>query len=173
MSFTPLNQPGNVNSTSTSTMTPDSVNEMDPQVNEHEHERDVVRYFLLHTTQMKRANICIQDKSPATPRKRGRGKKQDPGSGEEDKTPSKKSKSPKKSGPLGPTPMTYEEATETDKLIIRMKEVDLKGWSEIQKVVEDATGAKMGGTSTIRMRYTRMKSNFVVFEKDNVGSRCS
>ena len=107
-----------------------------------------------------------------TPRKRGRGKKQDnPGSGEEDKTPSKKSKSPKKSGPqgLGPTPMTYEEATETDKLIIRMKEVDLKGWSEIQKVVEDVTGAKVGGTSTIRMRYTRMKSNFVVFEKDDVG----
>ena len=105
-----------------------------------------------------------------TPRKRGRGKKQEnPDSGEEDKTPSKKSKSPKKSVPLGPTPMTYEEATEIDKLIIRMKEVDLKGWSEIQKVVEEATGAKVGGTSTIRMRYTRMKSNFVVFEKDDVG----
>ena len=110
-----------------------------------------------------------------TPRKRGRGKRREnSGSGEEDKTSPKKSKSPKKSSPsgLGPTPMTYEEATEIDKLIIRMKEVDLKGWSEIQKVVEEATGAKMGGTSTIRMRYTRMKSNFVVFEKYDVGSRC-
>ena len=43
MPFTPLNQPAaDINGTSTSTMAPDSVDDMDPQV-EQEEGQDVVR----------------------------------------------------------------------------------------------------------------------------------
>ena len=46
MSFTPLNQPdADINGTA-STMTPDSVDDMDPQVKDKEEEQDVVRCFL-------------------------------------------------------------------------------------------------------------------------------
>lgn len=50
MSFTPLNQSAaDINGTSTST-TPDSVDDMDPQVEEQEEEQDVVRLFPTQTT---------------------------------------------------------------------------------------------------------------------------
>lgn len=109
-----------------------------------------------------------------TPRKRGRGKppKANPDNNASDQapdTPSKKTKaSPsKRSNPLGPIPATYEEASAEDKLIIRLKEVEGKAWSEIKKVLEEVTGATLGG-STLQVRYTRMKANFVVFETDDV-----
>lgn len=89
---------------------------------------------------------------------------------QEQESPTKKSKtkSPgKKAGPFGPIPMSYEEIGPEDKLILRMKETEGKGWAEIQKALEDITGSKLGA-STVRMRYTRMKANLVVFEKEDV-----
>ena len=84
-------------------------------------------------------------------------------------SPSKKTKrSPtKKAGAMGPIPATYEEASSEDKMLIRMREVDGKSWPEIRKKLEDITQAKIGASS-LQIRYTRMKANFVVFEQDDV-----
>ena len=84
-------------------------------------------------------------------------------------SPSKKAKrSPtKKTGAMGPIPATYEEASAEDKMMIHMREVDGKSWPEIRKKLEDITEAKIGASS-LQIRYTRMKANFVVFYQDDV-----
>lgn len=84
----------------------------------------------------------------------------------DDDTPTKKTK---RLNPLGPLPATYEEASEEDKLIIHLKETEGKSWPEIKKALESVTGATLG-SSTVPVRYGRMKANFVVFEKDDVSS---
>lgn len=105
----------------------------------------------------------------STPKKRGKKQTTDANGAEEHDSPTKKTKrSPsKKTGALGPIPATYDEATAEDKMIIRMKEVEGKPWADIRKALEDITGTKIGG-STLQIRYTRMKANFVVFNKDDV-----
>lgn len=87
----------------------------------------------------------------------------------DNESPLKKTKrSPtKKAGAMGPIPATYEEASSEDKMLIRMREVDGKSWPEIRKKLEDITQAKIGASS-LQIRYTRMKANFVVFEQDDV-----
>ncbi|ODM14572.1 hypothetical protein SI65_10058 [Aspergillus cristatus] len=104
---------------------------------------------------------------PITPKKRGK-KTTDANGDEEQDSPTKKTKkSPsKKTGALGPIPTTLNEASAEDKMIIRLKEVEGKTWAEIRKIMEDITGAKLGG-STVQVRYTRMKANFVVFDKED------
>lgn len=104
--------------------------------------------------------------TPVTPRKRGRNQAQAQAQGEVtmDDTPSKKSK---RSNPLGPLPPSYEDASEIDKLIVHLKEKENKSWPEIRKALEEATGATLG-SSTVPVRYGRMKANFVVFEKNDV-----
>lgn len=52
-------------------------------------------------------------------------------------------------------------------MIIRMKEVEGKPWADIRKALEDITGTNLG-RSTLQIRYTRMKANFVVFDKVDV-----
>ena len=99
-----------------------------------------------------------------TPAKRGRNQAQAQGEVTMDDTPSKKSK---RSNPLGPLPPSYEDASEIDKLIVHLKEKENKSWPEIRKALEEATGATLG-SSTVPVRYGRMKANFVVFEKDDV-----
>ncbi|ODM14569.1 hypothetical protein SI65_10055 [Aspergillus cristatus] len=107
--------------------------------------------------------------SPAptpTPKKRFRKKNAatDPGDqGCESPTKKTKTKSPKKPVGLGPIPTSYEEASDEDKLLIRMKEVDNKPWAEIKKALEEITGTELG--AGLHVRYSRMKANFVVFEK--------
>lgn len=64
-------------------------------------------------------------------------------------------------------PSTHEEAVTTDRMIIPMKDVVDKNWPEIRKAVADTTGADTGN-STIRVRYTRMKEKFVIFEAEHV-----
>ena len=118
----------------------------------------------------------IQNDSPAptTPLKR-RTKKQTTNSDtamaddNDHESPSKKAKrSPtKKTGAMGPIPATYEEASAEDKMMIHMREVDGKSWPEIRKKLEDITEAKIGASS-LQIRYTRMKANFVVFYQDDV-----
>lgn len=100
--------------------------------------------------------------------------KLDPDSTDEDiqQTPSKKPKqSPgKRGGVLGPIPANYEKASHEDKMIMQMREDEGKSWAEIRKVLEGLTKAKIGASS-LQIRYSRMKANFVVIEKDDV--RCS
>lgn len=63
--------------------------------------------------------------------------------------------------------MSYEEAGVEDRLIIEMREKDGKQWLDIKAAIEEITGTKFGNT-TLKGRYARMKSNFVVFEKEHV-----
>lgn len=119
----------------------------------------------------------IQNEAPAptTPQKRPRTKKQpidsDPADadGKDNESPSKKTnRSPtKKAGAMGPIPATYEEASSEDKMMIRMREIDGKSWVEIRKTLEDIMQARIGASS-LQIRYTRMKANFVVFDQDDV-----
>lgn len=90
---------------------------------------------------------------------------------DENESPTKKSKAkaPGKKAGLGPIPTSYDEASEEYKLIIKMREKDGQGWSDIRKVIEEITGVKFGGSS-LSSRYGRMKANFTVFEKEDV--RC-
>ena len=48
-----------------------------------------------------------------------------------------------------------------------MRDAEGRGFSEIQEVLEEITGVKIG-SSSIRNRYYRMKSNFVMFEEKDV-----
>lgn len=68
---------------------------------------------------------------------------------------------------LGPVPASYEEASPEDRMILRMKETEGKGWGEIQKAIEEVTGSNFVG-STLRVRYMKLKANFVVFEREDV-----
>lgn len=112
------------------------------------------------------------EQSPITPSKRSRGKQHEDIADSDQESPSKKGKAgtPSKRGKgLGPIPTSYEEASEEDRMIIRMREKEGKGWAEIRQVIEDITGVKLGGT-TLQNRYTRVKANFVVFEETDVCS---
>lgn len=88
---------------------------------------------------------------------------------DENESPTKKSmaKSPGKKAGLGPIPTSYEDASEEDRLIIKMREKDGQGWLDIRKVIEENTGVNFGGSS-LSNRYGRMKANFTVFEKEDV-----
>lgn len=53
-----------------------------------------------------------------------------------------------------------------------MKDAGAKNWPEIRKAVADTTGENTGN-STIRMRCTRMKEKFVIFEPEHICILCS
>lgn len=112
----------------------------------------------------------LQSESPApTPTSKKRSRKKNTAiDADEQESPTKKTKtkSPKKTVGLGPIPTSYEEACDGDKLLIRMKEVDNKPWAEIKKALEEITGTNVG--TGLHVRYSRMKANFVVFEKGDV-----
>ena len=83
-------------------------------------------------------------------------------------SPTKKAKSPsKRSGAMGPILLTYEEAGRADRTMLHMRESEKKPWAEIQKALQEMTGVKLGG-STLQNRYSRIKVNFVVFNKEDV-----
>lgn len=69
---------------------------------------------------------------------------------------------------MGPIPLTYEEAGPADKTMLHMRETENKPWGEIQKALEEMTGGKLGG-STLKVRYARIKVNFVAFDQEDVG----
>lgn len=69
---------------------------------------------------------------------------------------------------MGPIPLTYEEAGPADRAMLHMREVENKPWGDIQKVLEEMTGVKLGG-STPKNRYARIKVNFVAFDQEDVG----
>ncbi|KAE8354114.1 hypothetical protein BDV28DRAFT_147434 [Aspergillus coremiiformis] len=96
----------------------------------------------------------------STPTKRG---KKPAAANSENATPTKKPKaagsSPSKKS-LGPIPTSFDTAGVPDKMILRMRDEEGKNWTEINESWMKITGIKVG-TSTLRMRYTTMKANFV------------
>lgn len=107
-----------------------------------------------------------------TPQKRGR-KKVD-GDTEAD-TPTKKkrgtpAKTPGEKGAKAgarPMPTSWENASEEDRMMLRMKDDEGKGWNEIREAWNAMTGETVG-KSTLSGRYGRIKANFVVFRKEDV-----
>ncbi|KAE8408949.1 hypothetical protein BDV37DRAFT_138214 [Aspergillus pseudonomiae] len=99
----------------------------------------------------------------STPTKRG--KKSAAANGEK-ASPSKKAKAVAGSSPskktIGLIPTSFEAAGLSDRMIIQMRDDEGKNWGEINESWMKMTGIKVG-TSTLRMRYTTMKANFVEF----------
>ncbi|KAE8144505.1 hypothetical protein BDV25DRAFT_145550 [Aspergillus avenaceus] len=93
------------------------------------------------------------DKEPTTPSKHARKGSNVNGAAKKNNTPSPVKKS------LGPIPTSLDAASEPDKMILRMRDVQGKNWGEITKAYIERTGTKIGN-STLRMRYTTMKANF-------------
>ncbi|EEQ31275.1 conserved hypothetical protein [Microsporum canis CBS 113480] len=114
-----------------------------------------------------------EEKTPVTPRKRGRkGKTAGEGVGtvtaeeadDEAETPSKKKRGTPGKGTPGKAgkralPGSLEEASEEDKMMLRMRDEENKPWSEIRAAWEEITGEAVGG-STLSNRYQRIKANF-------------
>ena len=87
---------------------------------------------------------------------------------QESPTKKNKTKSPgKKGGPLGPIPTNYDEASEADRMLLRMKDSENRPWAEISKALEEMTGASLK-VNTVQVRYARMKANLAGFEKTDV-----
>ncbi|EZF28518.1 hypothetical protein H109_04304 [Trichophyton interdigitale MR816] len=118
-------------------------------------------------------------KIPVTPRKRGRKAKAGDATGgaiaeeadDEAETPSKKKRAtpakgtPSKAGKRA-LPSNFEEASEEDKMLLRMKDEENKPWNEIRSAWEKATGETVGG-STLSNRYQRIKANFTIFSSED------
>lgn len=73
---------------------------------------------------------------------------------------SRKPNPPSKDPGLGPIPTTYEEASNEDKLPIRLKDEN-KPWAETTKTLEDITGMTLGAE-------LRVKANLVGYEEGDV-----
>ncbi|KAI5310880.1 hypothetical protein KEM55_004729, partial [Ascosphaera atra] len=85
---------------------------------------------------------------------------------EEKQTSPKKPKlsaSPTKAADL---PTSLEDASEEDKLMLRMKDEEGAGWVEIHKAWEEAAGKKVG-KSTLRGRYAAIKAKLTPFDKED------
>ncbi|KAE8375980.1 hypothetical protein BDV26DRAFT_294499 [Aspergillus bertholletiae] len=98
-----------------------------------------------------------------TPTKRGKK----PAAANSEKTsPPKKAKAVAGSSPLkktiGPIPTSFAAVGLSDRMIIQMRDEEGKSWGEINESWMKMTGIIVG-TSTLRMRYTTMKANFVEF----------
>lgn len=106
-----------------------------------------------------------------TPRKRTKKQATDSDAlGDDNGTPPKKGKTGTPAGKLtllGPVSSSYDDACAEDRKIIHMRDVEGRNFSEIKEVIEEITGAKMGA-STVKNRYYKLKSNFVVFEEKDV-----
>ncbi|EFQ99508.1 hypothetical protein MGYG_02522 [Nannizzia gypsea CBS 118893] len=131
----------------------------------------------------KKANGTVKTeeeaKPPVTPRKRGRKAKAGDATGaataeeadDEGETPSKKKRAtpakgtPSKAGKRT-LPNSFEEASEEDRMLLRMKDEENKPWGEIKAAWEKATGESVGG-STLSNRYQRIKANFTVFSPED------
>ncbi|KAJ0415736.1 hypothetical protein BJY00DRAFT_317556 [Aspergillus carlsbadensis] len=73
--------------------------------------------------------------------------------------PSVKGASPRKAA-LPPVPASLAEAGTEDKMILNLRDVEGKSWTEITKLFIGVTGIQVGGT-TLRLRHAAMKAKFV------------
>ncbi|KAE8394535.1 hypothetical protein ETB97_000332 [Aspergillus alliaceus] len=67
---------------------------------------------------------------------------------------------------LGPIPTSLGAAGLSDKMILQMRDEEGKNWGELNEAWMKTTGIKVGA-STLRMRYTAMKANFVEMNEDD------
>lgn len=124
-------------------------------------------------------SVKAKGNATATPRKRVRkpvaNNDADAPEVQEDETPQKKKRTAKakpagekaKKAEMRPMPTSYETASPEDRMLLRMKDVEGKGWAEIREAWETMTGDKVGG-STLSGRYARIKANLIVFSKEDV-----
>ena len=71
-----------------------------------------------------------------------------------------------------PIPTSWESASETDKLIIRLREEKRNSWGEIAAAWTAVTREKTKGSS-IAWRYARLKENFMTLSEGDVRSESS
>ncbi|KAI5303295.1 hypothetical protein KEM56_007703 [Ascosphaera pollenicola] len=64
-------------------------------------------------------------------------------------------------------PTCIEEASEEDRMLLRMKDEEGASWLEIRQAWEQVTGVVTGKT-TLCNRYARIKANFTVVSEDDV-----
>lgn len=64
-------------------------------------------------------------------------------------------------------PASYETASMEDRMLLHMKEVEMKSWSEIRTQWEAMTGTKVGN-STLSTRYLRIKAKLAGFKPEDV-----
>jgi len=120
-----------------------------------------VRHFPHYSQGYSLIYSILHNKFPAlTPTPKKRSCKENTTTAAEDQgseSPTKKTKikSPHKALGLGPIPTSYEEASDEDKLLIRMK--------EIERALEEITSTNLGAGL-----HVRMKANLVVFQKGDV-----
>ncbi|KAL4927284.1 uncharacterized protein BDV17DRAFT_292721 [Aspergillus undulatus] len=133
------------------------------------------------TSPSKGASPTLTKNTTTTPRKRKQapssGSSAGPGASTPTKTPTKRTKKNTDDADdadaagthtratLPPIPTSLSTAGDADKMILRLRDEN-KPWSEINKLFSAATGIKVG-QSTLRMRYTTMKANFVGMAKDD------
>lgn len=110
-----------------------------------------------------------------TPRRRGYKaivKDEGDADGNDDISPSKKGKitkgSPKKAAVI-PIPISLEAAGPEDRMLLRMKEEEGRGWKEIAAAWESMTGNKVP-TASLSTRYIRIKANLAVFPSEDVST---
>ncbi|KAF7595270.1 hypothetical protein BBP40_006770 [Aspergillus hancockii] len=103
-----------------------------------------------------------EKQTKATPTKRRR---KSTTNGDASPSPTKKPKASPAAGQsrgksLGAIPTSFESAGLADKMILRMRDEEGRNWGDITKAWSLLTGNTVGN-STLRMRYTTMKANFV------------
>ena len=70
--------------------------------------------------------------------------------------------------PWAPSPLPTKKPDQRTGPWYTCEKPKTKPWAKIQKVLQEMTGAKLGG-STLQNHYARTKVNFVVFNKEDVG----
>lgn len=122
-------------------------------------------------------------KKPVTPKERTRAaaKKNaaEDAAGENDEgTTKKKVKTPTKASPGEKTaesgglriPKSLEAASDADKMLLRMRDVEGKSWAVITKAWVAATGEEV---MNVKGRYYKMKANFTEFKRGDVSAERS
>ncbi|KAN0077804.1 hypothetical protein V8E54_006108 [Elaphomyces granulatus] len=103
--------------------------------------------------------------APTRTNKRGGTKTTDDGDGNIGRTPKKLK--PKNTRDKKTTiPTSYETASMEDRMLLHMKEVEMKSWSEIRTQWEAMTGTKVGN-STLSTRYIRIKAKLAGFKPED------
>ncbi|OJJ55112.1 hypothetical protein ASPSYDRAFT_49271 [Aspergillus sydowii CBS 593.65] len=128
----------------------------------------------------KAENTPTGKSATVTPRKRGlkasgsatttpnKNPKKDSGSTDDGEPSTPGSATTPSRATLPSIPVTLAAAGPEDRMILRLRDEENRPWTEINKIFVEATNIKVGG-STLRMRYTTMKANFVgISEEDEV-----
>lgn len=86
-------------------------------------------------------------------------------------TPRKRAAAGKEKAVARGLPTSIEEASEADKMLIHMKDVENKSWSDIRSFWMAMTGQETA-SSTLPNRYNRLKAVFMVLKEGDVSTTC-